>query len=97
MQYGRVSAYVPQQRKKHKSKHTIHDLERVTVKSGLVRLVAVFYEEICKILTDHKRLPNFFIQEEENLRRRKWSEDIDTLSMEFSGRSGLSPKEIDYQ
>ena len=47
MQYGRVSAYVPQQQKKHKSKHTIHDLERVTVKSGLVRLVAVFYEEIC--------------------------------------------------
>ena len=69
-------AYASRQLKQHEKNYTLHDLELAAIVFALKIWRHYLYEEKCFIYTDHKSLKYFSLQQELNLRYRRWMELI---------------------
>ena len=76
MQEGKVVAYSLRQLKPHGKNYPTYDLELAAIVFALKIWRHYLYGEKCFIYTDHKSLKYFPLQQELNLRQRRWMELI---------------------
>ena len=74
MQEGRVIAYASRQLRRHELNYPTHDLELAAVVHALKIWRHYLYGQQCDIYTDHKSLKYIFMQNELNMRQRRWLE-----------------------
>ncbi|WVZ89829.1 hypothetical protein U9M48_036185 [Paspalum notatum var. saurae] len=88
MQEGKVIAYASRQLRKHELNYPTHDLELAAMVHALKIWRHYLYRQRCEIYTDHKSLKYIFIQNELNMRQRRWLELIKDYDMEIHYHPG---------
>jgi hypothetical protein len=76
MQDGQVVSYAPRQWRKHEENYPTHDLELAAVVHPLKIWRHYLISHRCEIYNDHKSLKYIFMQNDLNLRHRRWLELI---------------------
>jgi hypothetical protein len=76
MQDGKVVSYASRQLRKHEENYLTHDLELAVVVHALKIWRQYLIGHRCEIYSDHKSLKYKFMQNELNLRQRRWLELI---------------------
>jgi hypothetical protein len=76
MQDGQVVSYVSRQLRKHEGSYPTHDLELAAVVHALKIWRHNLIGHRCEIYSDHKSLKYIFMQNDLNLRQRRWLELI---------------------
>ncbi|WVZ64170.1 LOW QUALITY PROTEIN: hypothetical protein U9M48_013733 [Paspalum notatum var. saurae] len=88
MHEGKVIAYASRQLRKHEVNYPTHDLELAAVVHALKIWCHYLFGQRCEIYTDHKSLKYIFIQNELNMRQRRWLELIKDYDMEIHYHPG---------
>nr|GFC76688.1 putative reverse transcriptase domain-containing protein [Tanacetum cinerariifolium] len=70
----KVISYASRQLKIHEKDYTTHDLELGAVVFTLKTYRHYMYETKCTVFTDHKSLQHILVQNELNIRQRRWLE-----------------------
>jgi hypothetical protein len=76
MQDGQVVSYASHQLRKHEENYPTHDLELAVVVHSLKIWRHYLIGHRCEIYSDHKSLKYIFMQNDLNLRQRRWLELI---------------------
>jgi hypothetical protein len=76
MQDGQVVSYASRQLRKHEENYPTHDLELAADVHALKIWRHYLIGHRCEIYSDHKSLQYIFMQNELNLRQRRWLELI---------------------
>jgi ribonuclease HI len=79
MQDGQVVSYASRQLRKHEENYPTHDLELAAVVHALKIWRHYLIGHRCEIYSDHKSLKYIFMQNDLNLRQRRWPELIKRL------------------
>ena len=89
MQEGRVIAYASRQLHRHELNYPTHDLELAAVVHALkIWRRNYLYGQRCDIYTDHKSLKYIFMQNELNMRQRRWLELVKDYDLEIHYHPG---------
>jgi hypothetical protein len=76
MQDGQVVSYASRQLRKHEENYPTHNLEFAAVVHALKICRHYLIGHRCEIYSDHKSLKSIFMQNDLNLRQRRWLELI---------------------
>jgi hypothetical protein len=88
MQDNRVIAYASRALRTHERSYPTHDLELAAVIHALKIWRHHLMGTKCHIYTDHKSLKYIFMQEDLNMRQRRWLELIEYYNLEVHYHPG---------
>ena len=83
-----VIAYASRQLRRHELNYPTHDLELAAVVHALKIWRHYLYGQCCDIYTNHKSLKYIFMQNELNMRKRRWLELVKDYDLEIHYHPG---------
>ena len=88
MQSKRVVAYSSRRLKNHEQNYPTHDIELVAIGFALNIWLHYLYGEQFEVYSDHKSLKYIFMQQDLNMRQRRWMEFLEDYDFTLHYHSG---------
>ena len=95
MQFGRVVAYGSHQLKNHEKNYPTHDMELAAIVFVLKIWRYYLYGEQFQVYSDHKSLRYIFMQQDLNMRQRRWMEFLEDYEFTLHYQPGKANVVVD--